>query len=100
MNKKLYVVYNLRETYHEQGDFQFKIVLSPKHFRNGHDSSVVVTNADGTPLNVVVEKWGRKINCSFSINDNVPDGVSTIKMSLRDSRGKLHEERERFWVIK
>lgn len=100
MNKKLYVVYNLRETYHEQGNFQFKIVLSPKFFRNGHDSNVFVVNADGKELQMTVEKWGRKINCSFAIDQRVPDGVSTIHMHLKDSRGKLHEARERFWVVK
>ena len=95
-----FVIYNLRETYHELGTFEFKIVLDPRYFKNGHLSEVFLHDSDGKPMEVDVKKWGRKINCTFCIGPNVPDGVSVIRMNLKDDAGSEHSARASFWVVK
>lgn len=95
-----YVIYNLRDTYHELGDYEFKIVLDPRTFKNGHLSEVECFNSDGKKLEMDVQKWGRKVNCSFKIDHNVPDGVCVLKMNLRDDAKKELNCRATFWVIK
>lgn len=95
-----FVVYNLKETYHELGQYEFKVVLDPRHFKNGHLSEVLLIDSDGRPMKYDVEKWGRKINCSFSLDKTVADGVSTVKMVLRDDEGHEMAARTSFWVIK
>ncbi len=100
MAKQPFVIYNIKETYHEQGDFSFKIVLDPRKFRNGHGSEVVCTNSDGKRLPMHVTNWGRKVNCSFKIDESVPDGVSVVDMNLKDDAGHEASGRVTFWVIK
>ncbi len=98
--QKKYVIYNLRETYHELGQFDFKIVLDPRFFKNGHLSDVTLIDSDGKKMDCHVEKWGRKINCGFVVSAKVPDGVATVNMTLRDDAGKELTTRAQFWVIK
>lgn len=95
-----YVVYGIRETYHELGKYEFKIVLSPKYFKNGHTSEILFVDSDGKPMKSSVENWGRKINCSFVIDNTVSDGVSVVKIDLKDGKGKSITGRLSFWVIK
>lgn len=95
-----YIVYNLRETYHEYGVYDVKIVLDPKYFKNAQMSDVKFTDSDGNEMKFTVEKWGRKINCKFIIDRNVSDGVSVIDMKLVDENGKIVTGRSTFWVIK
>ena len=89
------VVYDLRETYHMAGTFDFKIVLD-KSFKNGHDISVEMFDPTNQPIDVDVETWGRKINCSFSITDDMMDGVCIVKVGIKD---KLSESLQ-YWIIK
>lgn len=98
--RKPFVIYNLRETYHEPGRFDFKIVLDPKHFKNGHTSEVTLTNPDLKPMPVDVKTWGRKINCTFQIDDSVPDGVVTVNVRLVDEKGRATAAQAHFWVVK
>jgi len=98
--KKKFVFYNLRETYHELGEYEFKIVLDPKSFRNASLSEVSIKDSDGRGMKFSFEKWGRKINCKFLIDREVPDGVSTITMKLKDDAGHEYNGISRFWVIK
>ncbi|MHB8407934.1 MAG: hypothetical protein ACYDHY_07610 [Acidiferrobacterales bacterium] len=95
-----YLVYNLRETYHELGQYEFKVVLSPKLFRNSHLSSLTLVDSDGKAMSFELNKWGRKMNCSFVVDKNVADGVSTVKLSLVDDKEQPHDALLRFWVIK
>lgn len=99
-SKQKFVLYNLRETYHELGNYEFKIVLDPRSFKNGHLSELLCLDSDGKPMKFEYEKWGRKINCKFLIDKSVADGVSTIKMNLKDDSGHQHEGRASFWIIK
>jgi hypothetical protein len=95
-----FVVFNLRETYHELGEFEFKIVLNPRNFKNSHLSDLVVTDSSGQSMKYSIKKWGRKINCSFVIDQNSAEGRSHVKLSLRDSKEQLVEGHLMFWVIK
>jgi hypothetical protein len=95
-----FLVYNLRETYHEPGRFEFKIVLNGRFFRNSHLSEVEIVDSDGKPMRHEVSKWGRKINCVFVIDDRVSDGVAHARLTLVPERGEKIKERVSWWVIK
>lgn len=99
-NKNIYVVYNLRETYHEYGVYEFKIVLSPKHFKNSHMCDMKLTDSDGNEMKYELKKWGRKLNCIFTVDKDVSDGVSSIGLELKDDKDLTHSFRKYFWVIK
>lgn len=100
MASKKFVLYNLRETYHELGSYEFKIVLDARFFKNGHLSELSCVDSDGKPMKFNVQKWGRKINCSFIVDNSVADGVSVVKMILKDDDGHEHSDRLSFWIIK
>lgn len=95
-----FVVYNIRETYHELGTYEIKIVLSPKHFKNGHLSDIVIVDSDGKPMKHDVQKWGRKINCTFTIDPTVSDGVAAIRMNLVTAKERKVQKMLTFWIIK
>lgn len=95
-----YVAYNLREIYHELGEYEFKIVLNPKLFKNSHESEMHLVDSDMKPMRYTVKKWGRKINCQFIIDGNVADGVSQISILLKDVNDDVTPVRLKFWVIK
>ena len=100
---KLYgniAVYDLLETYHRCGKFSFKIVLDKKKFKNGHDSEVNIYDCHNKAITTEVKKWGRKINCMFTIDKNPPDGVSTIYVDIPDENDIIIRETLRFWIIK
>ena len=96
----MFIVYNLRPTYHELGEYEFKVVLSPDKFKNSHDSDIVVLDSDGGRIATTVQKWGRKINCVMSIGCEVPDGVATAKMALRLKDGTEVLSSFSFWIVK
>lgn len=96
----LFVVYDLRETYHELGIYEFKVVLNPKLFKNGHDSVVKMVDSDGRIMDFEVHKWGRKLNFKFTVDQDVSDGVSMVNIYVTDKKGKDHFERLTFWIIK
>lgn len=100
MAQQKFVIYNLRETYHELGEYEFKVVLDPRSFRNGHFSELTCLDSDGKPMKFEVQKWGRKINCKFLIDKSVADGVANVRMDLKDDEGHQHPGRTSFWVIK
>jgi hypothetical protein len=99
-NSSKYVIYNLRETYHELGDYEFKIVLDPRGFENSHTSDISIFDPDGKEISCSIERWGRKMRCNFKIDESIPDGVSVVKIILRDSRKKEQQHFVKFWVIK
>jgi hypothetical protein len=95
-----FVVYNLRETYHELGEYEFKIVLSPKFFKNGHLSGLSFVDSDGKKVEHTLQCWGRKMNCKFVICDKVSDGVASVKLALTAENGKEFNELLTMWIIK
>ena len=94
------VVFDLLDTYHELKEHCFKIVLSPKIFKNSHDVMVEMLDANNEPLELDVRRWGRKINCTFDLTKSVPDGVCVIKMKASTGSGKKITETFHCWVIK
>lgn len=100
MATKKFVVFNLREIYHLRGDYSFKIVLDPRHFKNAHNTKISCRDSDGKEMKFTFEPWGRKVNCKFRVDDSVSDGVSVVDMVLSDDSGKSHKDRLTFWVIK
>lgn len=95
-----FVVFNLREIYHELGEYEFKIVLSPKSFKNSHLSDVTISDSDGRSILQSTKKWGRKINCVFRIDESVSDGVSVIRLFLKDKEGCSLSRSLSFWIVK
>ena len=79
-----YQVYNLREIYHELGEYQFKVVLSPRFYRSGHDFRVEMADSANRPMRHRVDVWGRKINVSFTIDEGVADGVFHADIVRKD----------------
>ena len=100
MSVDSFIIFNLRETYHELGTYEVKIVLNPKLFKNGHTAEVSIVDSDGRPMKCDVKKWGRKIVCFFTIDKDVPDGVAAIKLKLMNSKEKMIERALTFWIIK
>ena len=94
------VSYDLREIYHELGDYKFKLILHPKDFKNGHSLKISCRDASGKAFPLKCETWGRKINFEFSIDKDTPDGVSVIDLELQDNSGKTLKHRISYWVIK
>lgn len=92
-----FIVYNLRETYHELGEYEFKIVLDPAHFKNSQTCEVAIVDSDRRPLTFKVNKWGRKINVKFTIDGSVADGVASIDLIEMD---KGETSRMNCWIIK
>ena len=95
-----FVVYGLRDTYHELGEYLVKIVLSPSKFKNGHGSTVEFFDSDGTKMTSSFEVWGRKLNCKFIIDPSTSDGIFTIKLDVVENSGKHHHKMLQAWVIK
>lgn len=95
------LVTGLRETYHELGEYEFKVVLDPERFDNSHHCGVEMLDSDGKPMRCSVRHWGRKMICSFAIDRDVTDGVSTILVRLRDDEASSSiTVRYSMWVIK
>ena len=92
-----FVVYGLLDTYHSLGEYKFKIVLNPKHFKNSHDLDVQMNDSDGETLKFKMERWGRKMNVSFTLDDDVSDGITVIM--LLDKTGNVIS-RLSAWIIK
>lgn len=92
-----YQVYNLRETYHELGRYEFKVVLSPRNFKNAHGFRVEMHDSDRHPMSHDSEVWGRKINVRFEINGRTADGVSRV--NVYTPKGDLLCQLN-YWVVK
>lgn len=100
MPSKKLIFHNLRETYHELGRYEFKIVLNPAFFKTAEDVSLKIVDSDGKTMKHEFNVWGRKVFCEFDIDMSVSDGVSFIQLDGSDSKGKKFSERNSFWVIK
>jgi len=100
VSKKKLIFHNLRETYHELGKYEFKIVLNPTFFKTADEVSLRLIDSDGKSMRYDFNVWGRKVFCEFDIDQSVSDGVSFIQFDGSDANGKKFSERMSFWVIK
>lgn len=94
------VVYNLRETYHELGVYEFKVVLDPKLYKSSHASEAIMLDSDGNQMSFKLNKWGRKMNFTMKIDERVPDGVSVVRLNLVRDDGTRINQMLSFWIIK
>lgn len=94
------LVHDFRETYHMRGEYTFKIVLNPERFKSCHDARVVMYDPERQPMDLFIDRWGRKMKCTFIIDDRVSDGVCVVKIDLKDKGGGNVEEILHCWVIK
>lgn len=99
-NTDHFVVFNIRETYHELGEYDFKIVLDPAKFKTSQLLSYKMLDSDMKSMDFSVQKWGRKLNCRFKIDPNVSDGVSYFYAVVTNSKGEEEKIQLKFWVIK
>jgi hypothetical protein len=91
-----YQTYGLLETYHELGEYDFKIVLNPRFYKTGHDFRVEMFDSSNNPMKFKFEVWGRKVNVKFIIDKTTSDGVSWVNLI----RGDHKLSRMTFWIIK
>lgn len=94
-----FVIYNLRQTYHEQGEYNVKVVLNPKRFKNCHGSSIRLVDASNQPMKFELNPWGRKLNVNFTIDHSTAEGISGAYLNLIDSRGRTVTGSFMFWVV-
>lgn len=94
------VIYNLRETYHELGRYEFKVSLNPRLFKTSQSFDVLVLNPEGKAIPCEVKHWGRKIHCAFEIDENVSDGVGLVKVVRKQDDQSEVVGRNTFWIIK
>ena len=99
MKGQPYIVYNARETYHEAGEYDLKIVLNPSYFDNCHQATFEVMGPDRRPLESSVKRWGRKMICSFVIRPESAEGVAVARFSLIDRKGHVREGVISFWIV-
>lgn len=95
-----FVVIGKRETYHELGEYSFKIVLSPDVYKSSHESSFDVRDSANKQMSFDIKKWGRKMICSFVIDGNTSDGVSVVMFTLVDKFGKRRDATLPMWIVK
>lgn len=97
---KEFIVYGLKNTYCELGEHKFKIVVS-KIFEDAKFSTLTMVDSDGKAMKYNIEYWGRKMNASFFIDENVSDGIGAIDLILKkDENTIICSQRLFFWVIK
>lgn len=98
--RKPFVVYNLRETYAELGNFEFKVVMDQKFAKDGHLEELQLVDSDMKPIRHEARRWGRKVNLSFTIDETVADGVASCHMKFVSGNGVTIPGKITFWIIK
>lgn len=90
---------SLREAYVEPGEYEAKIMIDPEVSPEISEVEVGMWNSDGSPIKHTYKRWGTKLNLSFVIDSDTPDGVVTIDVRLS---GKSHKLNKRFcfWHVK
>ena len=91
---------NLLEVYAHPGPQNVKFIIDPGDSSSVERVEVRMTNSDGLPMDLQVKRWGTKLNVSFLVDAETPDGVAVIDVFLRGR--SIGEVRERFdcWIIK
>lgn len=77
-----------------------KFIIDPARSQDIDSVKVSMFNSDGLPMDFTYKRWGTKLNLSFKIDHETPDGVSIIDVLL--SGRNFGEVKERFdlWIIK
>ena len=96
----LFVVHNLRETYHELGQFEFKVIVNPRIAKTAQALDISVCDSDGRPIAFEARRWGTKLRCKITIDETVSDGVAQAIVSIKRENGSVTREMFQFWVVK
>lgn len=87
----------VREVFLGDGPHVFRVILNPEMFASSLGVDVSVICPDGRPIDVSVERWGRKMRVSFVVGPERREGVYRASVAM----GAKHPKRERsFWVIR
>ena len=87
-------VYDLKENYIGTGEFKFKIVISPR-FKTGLDFKLLLVDSDKNKMNYSTEHWGRKLNITFHVSKDTPDGLTTATVMRNEEIAGIFN----FWII-
>lgn len=83
-----------------RGEYSAKMLLDPTLSPQIDQVQVEIRNSDGVSMDYTARRWGTKLNVSFVIDENTPDGVSIIDARMTKKDGTVLRERLDFWVIK
>lgn len=87
---------NLREVYHELGEFEVRIVMSDELFSSYRDHQFLAIDSSGRRMQTRTRVWGNKIKCFFVIDGDVPDGVTTGQLIVNGHVTKTFY----WWTVK
>ncbi len=90
----------LRDVYHEPGDYTAKFLIDPRESTHIESVDVTVRNPDGRDMPFQARRWGTKLTVSFKIDQDVPDGVVVIDVSMTNRAKVVKQERFAAWVVK
>lgn len=96
---KVYVTYGLQDTYCDVGEYKFKVVLNPFFFKNAHECDAKIVGPSGKDIKYTFERWGRKMNFCFEIDNNVSEGLANIELNMRTKKGQEIKENLKFWIV-
>ena len=95
-----FILQGLKTAYLELGSHAFKIILDSKKYSSSHDCEIEMIDSKGRRIKCEANKWGRKINCEFDIDESVSDGVSMLKLLLVDDENKKISKSYHVWIVK
>lgn len=100
MKNEPFVITNLRDIYHKQGEFEYKLILNMDMFDQNINPQLLVLDSSGHPLKSQVKVWGSKLRCIFTIDESVSDGAALSVLILNSKDGIEHKKTVSFWIIK
>lgn len=90
---------SLHEVYAQPGEYTAKIMIDPDVSPEIDEVHVTIRNSDGSDLRHSYRRWGTKLNLSFLIDSETPDGVATVEVHM-SGRGRKINKRFCFWIVK
>ena len=96
MSTSKFQIYGLRETYVHLGENNVKVVIHPKYSKVCEEFDIKMLDSDRKDMKFNIERWGRKFNISFMLDNTVSDGIASLLINKNNTEfGKAH-----FWIIK
>lgn len=93
------IVIDFEGSYCQKGEHCFKLVLNKKVFKDSQCVDIDLISPENDRLEIDVKKWGRKINCCFTIEDEWTDGVYLVKISYEKDNEKKQKYLE-CWIVR
>lgn len=95
-NSEYCFVVGLEETYTDVGLYEFKIFLNKDRFKNAKFIDIKMFCPDRNLMDFEYEYWGRKIVCSFAVEEHTKNGVCVVRVDYK----KKYLKSFSCWVIK